>query len=192
MRYFKLINQELNNAINSRIASSVKLRSANIGSKSDIQSSSDTINITPYYDELTVIIEGIDLDVENNTKEDYLAAFQLATEEYIESIKIRAGLTSSEKQLIIESIVFKTSIIQTTIFYADEFTAEDNISLRKRCGWFCKNKKKVDCIWRTGITSITCGISVAAILTGQVAGGVAVAPHCIYFAADAINCWRNI
>ena len=84
------------------------------------------------------------------------------------------------------------SNISNCLFYNNINVISDLKNTTSRCGWICRNRKIIDCTFKTIVAAAACGVSVVAIISGNyfVAGFVGVS--CIISATAAINCWKNI
>jgi uncharacterized membrane protein YczE len=56
----------------------------------------------------------------------------------------------------------------------------------------CKKRKEINCTIKTTFAAGVCGLSVAAILTGQIGPGVIVGVVCAGLIVQSVNCWNSI
>lgn len=157
--------------------------------KSNETSSYDSIYIDyqPYMDEVSNRLQIDDIDLNKDETINFLCQ---VINDYIEEVKVLSDINDMEKQLVIEKILLHKGLYLSFLEYGELFNEGSDSGMK--CNWWCRRRKEIACTSYTIFTAGMCGLSVAAILTGQIPEGVAVGALCLALIANTIDCWNNI
>lgn len=147
----------------------------------------NNIDYQPYLDEVSERIENFNVDVE---KEEALTLLTAIIDNYVEEVMFLPDVPNEDKQLIIEKILLHKGVFLTIISYGDELN-EDNKNGNK-CGWVCRNLKRIHCTSLTVFAAGVCGLTVVAILTQQYAAAFGAGTACAWSIYASIDCWNSI
>lgn len=120
-------------------------------------------------------------------KEDFLAKMQSVSANFVATVEKDNSLTDTEKQIVVENVVFRTNMAIITLNYGEEIQ-DFHMSQQGLISWFKKNVKKIGC----SLSSI----AAVGVCSGSVLATIAFQPvaipgwgACVATTASAAKCW---
>lgn len=152
---------------------------------------SENFSIQPFLNELFTQL----MAIEDGDKASTLKKMENIVQQNIEMIKVDDLLTSDEKQFIIENYILRSGIFLTHLKYGDEIDKAVGINANKselkRCGWFCRNKIRIECLAISITAAGACGVAVAALTPPMTLSSLVMSSFCVTWTNLAIACWTR-